>query len=573
MSAPLPPAARWARRVAFSLAPLVILAVGAELGLRASGYRGEPDRTVSWCREHTLVRPPFFPTIEVDGAHIARAPAPESQGRPFPVEKDPGVFRAFALGGSAVHGYGFTRAGAWPDKLEERLVQAWPDRDVEVINAGVIAWSSQQVLAMAKDALAAYQPDALLVYSGNNELLEWFDARRYLPEPEFRRWVRGLTWGRELRGLRTYRWLLGAVGAVDLGAWGQTRYTDDEVLPRDRWAPLTADDRTFAETAWRANITRLMEEAEAAGVPVYLSTVAVNLDDAPGDWDDGAGEPPEVGEHLVAADRAMAAGDFTAAGREGAAALRLRDSATVRYRWAQLLRRHGQPEAAADAYRDALVRDENPNRALPGINAAARDLAERAAGFVDADAVLAARVPDGVTDWSVIYDHCHPTPDSHTALADAWAEALAGAVPSPAPAPGPLHVDAWLGEGVTADPGSYSRDPGTDRRAWLAAARAATEARPEDPDAWAQRGRVAWHTLGADCSKGDRACSSEALDAFRRQAALAPERCDAWANLGRIEHALGAWEAARRDLEAAVRCDPGDARSAWTLDRLSRRGR
>ena len=199
-----------------------------ELALRVAGYQGEVDRTVSWCREHALNEAPYF-RIERVGETEAYVPLFEGQPRPFPVQKAPNSKRVFAFGGSAVHGYGFSRVGAWPDKLEEELALAWPNERVEVINAGAIAWSSQQILALVKDVLLHYEPDALIMVSGNNEMLEWFDARKYLPSSDLRRWVKRIERARWLRQFRLYQWFFDRFGGRE-GHWGQTEFSDDQAL-------------------------------------------------------------------------------------------------------------------------------------------------------------------------------------------------------------------------------------------------------------------------------------------------------------------------------------------------------
>ncbi len=565
------------RKLGFSLLPLAALAVAGEAGLRLAGWQGEPDRVVSWCREHAIPERPYFPRSELADAHRYRTPRVEAQPRPW-ADGPPaaGVRRIFAFGGSAVHGYGFTRVGSWPDKLEERLAGAWGEGDVEVINAGVIAFSSQQVLMLAKEALAEHGADALVIYSGNNELLEWFDARRYLPEPALRRWVAGLTWGRRLRASRLYRLGVGLLGGVEVGYWGQTEFTDDEALPWAGRARLGDADRAFAAAAYRYNIGRVLELADAAGVPVVLSTVGVNYEDPPGEFEELSGpEPPAAREALEEAEQRLVAGELEAAEAAFERGFAAWPEAIVHYRWAQLLRREGRPEAALVHYRAAVALDENTHRAPAYINAVIRELGGRAAALVDGEAVLAGLSEDGITDWDVIYDYCHPRPSAHDALADAFAVALTqtvwpGGQPQRAPKPGRDHVDGWYGPGVDPENGPDSPDPGTERRQWWTDARAQTDAEPESPDAWNARGVVAWHTFHADCARGELPCLEHARAAFAEAAALDPGYCPAWANLGRLEFAVG-HPGAGAHLARAAACDPQDARSAWYLQRLEAR--
>jgi lysophospholipase L1-like esterase len=485
------------------------------------------------------------------------------------------VRRIVALGGSAVHGFGFTRAGAWPDQLEGLLARAWEGIDVEVINAGVIAWSSQQVLMLVKDLLAHHSPDALLIYSGNNELLEWFDARQYLPPDALAQWVSGIRWSRRARGLRTYQLLdrvlgTGRAGGRNPGHWGQTEFTDDEALPWEQRARLTEADRRFAVEAYRRHLSRILDLAHAAGVPVVLSTVAVNETETPAEFPFGKAEPGAVVEHLEQGLALFDAGDEDGADSEFQQALEIWPEAITHYRWGMALRERGAP-GARDHLRAALDLDENPHRATARRNEVVRSLSRRADAVVDVAALLSTDSQDGIVDTSQIYDYCHPTPAVHSRIAKAFAEALAeevwpGGTLGVPPYPGEGHVDGWLGEGVDPARGFYIRDPGTElERAWRLA-QDGTAQSPDSAAAWQQQGLVAWHGFHADCERGKFPCLGDALTAFHTATTLDPDLCAAWANLGRVQFTVGMSETGP-SLSRAVACDPEDARSAWYLER------
>ncbi|MBU0678614.1 MAG: tetratricopeptide repeat protein [Verrucomicrobia bacterium] len=87
----------------------------------------------------------------------------------LPVEKDPEEIRIFVLGGSAAQGdpdpdFGVSRV------LQLLLEAAYPDRPVRVINAAITAINSHVVREIAHDCLLC-NPDVLIVYMGNNEVL------------------------------------------------------------------------------------------------------------------------------------------------------------------------------------------------------------------------------------------------------------------------------------------------------------------------------------------------------------------------------------------------------------------
>jgi hypothetical protein len=86
----------------------------------------------------------------------------------FSPVKQPGAFRIFCVGGSTTKGWPFHATLSYPLLLSAYLAKALPGRNVEVINAGLMASDSVSDLELVRE-LSAYQPDLFLVYEGRNE--------------------------------------------------------------------------------------------------------------------------------------------------------------------------------------------------------------------------------------------------------------------------------------------------------------------------------------------------------------------------------------------------------------------
>jgi tetratricopeptide (TPR) repeat protein len=87
---------------------------------------------------------------------------------PFAARKAVGTFRIFVLGESTTIGYPYMNNGSFHRWLQYRLMHTYPDRDFEIINLSLTAVNSYTVLDFAK-GVSAYEPDAVLVYTGHNE--------------------------------------------------------------------------------------------------------------------------------------------------------------------------------------------------------------------------------------------------------------------------------------------------------------------------------------------------------------------------------------------------------------------
>ena len=76
-----------------------------------------------------------------------------------------------------------------------------------------------------------------------------------------------------------------------------------------------------------------------------------------------------------------------------------------------------------------------------------------------------------------------------------------------------------------------------------------------------------WFELASELDS-DPAQWSQAVDAYQRVTALAPDHGAAWNNLGLLQHRMGRYEDARRHYEVALAADPTLAEAAYNLGSL-----
>src|SRR5882724_2289780 len=86
----------------------------------------------------------------------------------FKKEKDANTLRIFILGKSTTIGYPYFHNGSFHRWLQYRLMHCFPDKNFEIINISLTAVNSYTILGFAKE-LVNYQPDAVLIYAGQNE--------------------------------------------------------------------------------------------------------------------------------------------------------------------------------------------------------------------------------------------------------------------------------------------------------------------------------------------------------------------------------------------------------------------
>lgn len=191
------------RKVLFSLIPACVLLLALEGGLRLVGFEAPGVETMEFT----------FPLDEWrsdDGvAFLERDPVLFWRPRPnllghnsrglfgpeFAVPKPEGLYRIVCLGDSCTH----LGPRPYPQRFGEILEHYRPGR-FEVINAGVLGWTSHQGLKRLETEVPEWQPDLVTVYFGWND--HWLahglrDSQQPVPAP----WREALT--RFARHLRT----------------------------------------------------------------------------------------------------------------------------------------------------------------------------------------------------------------------------------------------------------------------------------------------------------------------------------------------------------------------------------
>jgi lysophospholipase L1-like esterase len=104
-----------------------------------------------------------------------------TRGPEFAAQKPPDTIRILSLGDSRTFGWGMSDEETYSRRLEKLLQErAGGSRRVEVINAGVNAWSYPQLLVYFREVALAYQPDIVVV--GEANLWTQFSERN---SPEF----------------------------------------------------------------------------------------------------------------------------------------------------------------------------------------------------------------------------------------------------------------------------------------------------------------------------------------------------------------------------------------------------
>ena len=145
---------------------MLVCLLAVELPLRMAGYGKleiyEPDPALFW-----RLKPNQDGLTKVDRKpfHINSR---GTRGPEFDLVKAPGAIRIVSLGDSRTFGWGLSDEETYSAVLSTSLQKRLGDRPkIEVINAGVNAWSLPQMYAYFRHDALAYKPDYVVIADGN----------------------------------------------------------------------------------------------------------------------------------------------------------------------------------------------------------------------------------------------------------------------------------------------------------------------------------------------------------------------------------------------------------------------
>ena len=257
-----------------------------ELSLRLGGFVASEDLTdpyVEFAGQRSLFEKDataqFFQTATNRTNYFVRDR--------FPVVKTEGTFRIFCLGGSTVQGRPYSIETGFPKWLQLSLEARQPDRKWEVINCGGISYASYRLVPILRECLEHYEPDLIVLCTGQNEFLEGRTYSSLLnPRSIF---VGAESWLGQWHLTRLMRQGIATIRkpATEIEINSVRPILSEEVdALLDYRGGLEAYER---DTDWRAGVLRHFENnlrrmallCRSQGVPLLLLSPPVNLRDTP----------------------------------------------------------------------------------------------------------------------------------------------------------------------------------------------------------------------------------------------------------------------------------------------------
>jgi tetratricopeptide (TPR) repeat protein len=409
---------RWAFRLLALALPLALFML-VEGGLRVAGYGGYPP-ILDEIGEYQGQR--YITTIS-EGIKPFFVANPDQRGSMdrqfFTMPKPADTVRIVIVGGSAAQGYPQPRSLKLSAFLQAMLTDACPDRKIEVINLGTTAVASFPVSRIARAALP-YDPDWMIVYTGNNE---FYGAGGVASTHRLGRTARAMRWLHRLRQSA----IVQAVSASDDPAPAQPKGGLMDAVLADACIPANDPRRQTAAENLAGNIRDIITACAARGIGVIVCTcpgAEANL--AP------IGENPKLANPVERRrlDTLLAEAESLRVAQPDEALDRIDQAielhpthATAHFVRAQLLAARGDLAGSQQSLWHARDLDTMPWRTPSSSNAAIRQVASEAI-LCDLEEAFHQASPQGVIGWTLMDDHVHPSLRGQVLIAEQLLETL-----------------------------------------------------------------------------------------------------------------------------------------------------
>jgi lysophospholipase L1-like esterase len=321
-------------------------------------------------------------------------PAPTSDG--LLREKPKESYRIFVLGESTTAGWPYPNNVMFTRLLQRRLAQAFPGKQIEMVNLGIAAINSFTLLDFIDEVLAQ-QPDAILIYAGHNEYYGAFGAASTVTLSQTPAFVRLYLW---LQRFKTFVLLRDAVNRVlhpiqngTLPAKRDARFSTlmGQVIGEDH-IPQGSDTYARGMAQFKGNLDTLLAKTKAAGMPVMVSDLVSNVHDHAPFFSDRSGP---------------------------------RSAAAEVFQNARRLETQGRVEAARAEYYKAKDLDGLRFRAPQAFNTIIHELAAKhGVPVVPMQSYFEAASPKGLIGNELMLEHLHPNARGHRLMSRAFYETL-----------------------------------------------------------------------------------------------------------------------------------------------------
>lgn len=287
-----------------SLLVPILFFVALEMVLRWSNYGEEYplfiDDTID--AKYQVLNPEvskrYFPVEEF---------ATKGQYDPFLKSKAVGALRVFVQGASTSAGFPYQHGASFPRLLEQRLTNAYPSKQIEVINTSLAATNSFTVLDFV-DEIIAQAPDVVIIYSGHNE---YYGALGVGSSQSIGKTAAVTNTYLKLKNIRLVQLIRNWVRKAYIPSEDPNKQTLMGKMVQNTSIEFDSEAYQAGLDQYEFNMSRVLSKYQEAGIPVFISTLVSNIRDFE-PFESGQG-PESALSLFQSGQQSMVSGDFSAA--------------------------------------------------------------------------------------------------------------------------------------------------------------------------------------------------------------------------------------------------------------------
>jgi tetratricopeptide (TPR) repeat protein len=426
-SATLTPQQRRLFLIVTILFPFLLL-IFLEIGLRIFLYGKEYDLVTIT----TVNRKEFYNINPIVGKRYFdpnKYFVPQIYSGKFEIIKSKNTFRIFVLGESTPAGFPY-QYNATPTRiLQKQLEILYPQKNIEIINVGLTGTNSYTVLDFV-DELIQYQPNAFIVYSGQNEFYGALGAAS-TNSIGSTRWIIRLY--QTLQNVKTFKLLEKGLSSAAQFLFDSNSYSGTlmQQLASDKAIQFRSSVYVSAVEAYDKNISQVVQIAKQNDIPIILSTLVTNEGSLPPfvSLHDASVNDQKKKENESLLESAI---DLQQKKQFVQAIDRYKQIIAVDSGWAiaqfhlgKCYEQIGKYDSAFIALSKARDYDGLRFRASGEVNAIIRRIASSNGGSIaDVESTFRANSPNKIIGESLLWEHVHPTFTGYVLLAKSWLEGL-----------------------------------------------------------------------------------------------------------------------------------------------------
>jgi len=337
----------------------------------------------------------------------------------FPNLKTKNTFRIFCLGGSTVQGRPYSVETAFTTWLRIALQTAYPEKTIEVVNCGGVSYASYRLAPILQECLQNYQPDLILLCTGNNEFLEdrsYSFTKKAAPllEP-------AIHWASKSKVVQAImktgnRWTRSRPQDATLGPQVNAMLDYERGIERyhrnEKW-------KTSVEDHFSLNINRMIGLCRDHKVPAMVVSPCFNLKDTPpfkseSTPDLSVAQTQQWNSDLESASEFMSQDLDTALNHLQKAVKIDNVYAATWYDLGQAYLQKGRFQIAKQCFQKALELDICPLRINTNLRSMLKHTADQqSVPYYDLQELAVKHSSFGITGSEFLIDHVHPTIRGH----------------------------------------------------------------------------------------------------------------------------------------------------------------